>query len=177
MHFSHYFTPQLNKRKEVHSRASQVCQSHRILSRQESRKPHCSLQSAISVAYFAPWLTHAGEWKREQKCLCTVATLFFPLSVSQSQPGPRTKSSPSPLAPSLRGLKRNMCIGVISTHSSGPSWFLTLSKTITKTHLEWMKLISSTTAFFLASLSTKFDGLLPTPNLSGLCRQCGCISL
>lgn len=54
----------------------------RILSRQQSRKTHCSLQSAISVAYFVLSLAQAGERKGEQKCICTGLTLFFPPSAS-----------------------------------------------------------------------------------------------
>lgn len=70
-------TSQLNKRGTQQGIPS-LSVTQRILSRQQSRKPHCSLQSAINVGYFVPLLTQAGKRKREQKCLCTRATLFFP---------------------------------------------------------------------------------------------------
>lgn len=73
-------TSQLNKRGTQQG-ISSLSVTQRILSRQQSRKPHCSLQSAISVAYFVPLLTQTGEWKREQKCCVRVrtgVTLFFP---------------------------------------------------------------------------------------------------
>lgn len=85
------------KEKRYNSRTSQVYQWQRILSRQQIRKPHFSLQSGIRLVYFVPLITQAGEWKREQKCISTGATLFSPLSASQSDSAPRTRSSPSPL--------------------------------------------------------------------------------
>lgn len=96
VHFSHYFTSQLSESKGTQQGISSLSVTQRILSRQQSRKPHWSLQSAISVTNFVPLLTQGGEWKREQKYICTGVTLFFSLSASHSETGPRTRSSPSP---------------------------------------------------------------------------------
>ena len=172
MHFPISPHHNLKKGRSKQQGVSSLSMTWRILSRQQSRKSHCSLQSAVSIAYFAPLLTQAGEWKGEQKCIRTGVTLFFPPFASPEWVWSKVWPAGAAFHPStfsyrpeqehahdgdFQSLTRTQLTPYsVKGHYQDP---LTVNEVGIQHH-----------CIFLDSLSTKFDH-------NGSCRQHGCISL